>query len=62
MEKANTRYVVEKFVKRRDSVAPEVVELIDQSFERLVRYGGCRNGRWFVREEVAIVRRRQLRP
>lgn len=58
----NRRYVVEKFVKRRDSVAPEVVELIDQSFKRLFCYGSRRNGRWFVREEVAIVRRRQLRP
>lgn len=58
----NTRYVVEKFVKWRDSVAPEIVELIDKDFERFVCYGGCRNGRRFVREEVAIIRGCQLGP
>jgi hypothetical protein len=56
----NIRYVVKKFVKWRNGIAPKIVELIDQIFERLVSYGRCRNGRRFIRKKVAIVRRCQL--
>jgi hypothetical protein len=53
----NIRDVVEELVKRRDRVTPNVVKLIDKIFERLVRYGGRRNRRRFIRKEIAIVRR-----
>jgi hypothetical protein len=53
----NIRYVVKKLVKWRDSVAPNVVELVNQMLERFVPYGGRRDGRRFIRKEVAIVRR-----
>jgi hypothetical protein len=56
----NARHVVEELGERLDRVGPEVVELIDELRRRLVCNGARANRRRLVREEVAVVGRRQL--
>lgn len=58
----HARHVVEELVKWCDSVAAEVIELVNEDLRRLVRDRGGGDGQCLIREEVAIVRRRQLGP
>ena len=58
----NARHVFQELAKRLNGIAPEVVELVNEHLCRLVRDGGGGDGKRFVGEEVAIIRRGQLCP
>ena len=63
MDLLQNRYVrdiIQEGGERLDSIAPEVVELVDEDLGCLVGEGGRGEGGWFVCEEVAIVSRTQL--
>ena len=60
VKRARARDVVQELRERLDSVASEVVELVDENLGRLVGDGGRGEGKRFVGEEVAIVSRTQL--
>ena len=59
-EQVHARYVLEELVQRSSRVTTEEVELVDEDLGRLVRYGGCRERCGLIREEVAVIRGRQL--
>jgi len=58
----NSRHVIEERAERLDSIRAHIVKLLNEQLSRLVGNDRGRERQRLVREEVAIVRRRQLHP
>jgi hypothetical protein len=56
-----TRDVIQEFAQRLNRIAAEKVELVHKNLRCLVRYSCGGQWGWFIREEVSVISRRQLR-